>query len=509
MQSDVKKRIAVNTVMLYIRMIIVMLISLFTSRKVLEVLGVDDYGIYNVVGGVVSMLSFLNSSMTVATQRFLTFELGRKDLNRYRTVFSMAFGIHCILAVIVLVLAETAGLWLVNTHLVIPEERMWAANWVYQTSVLVMLVSIVRTPYNAAIISHERMGIYAYVSIFEVVLKLLIVYLLLFLPYDKLAVYGVLGLAVQLLVAFIYFICCRRNWTECRLRVFWDRGIFKSMAGFTGWNMFGTVAWILKDQGVNILMNMFSGPAVNAARGISVQVSGAVKNLVSGFQTAVNPQITKTYASGKRQEMHLLLRFSSKVSFYMLLCLALPLGLEAPYILDLWLVEVPEYAVLFTRIILLEVLLDTLSGPMITGLMATGKIKWYQIVVGGILLLNIPVSYALLRCGLPIYLPLIVSCILTAAAIVIRQIFASKMLSLPLGRYTRSVLLPVFAVAVLSPLVPYLIMSHISAGFARLAIVTASAVVSVLLTAYLAGFDRSERNMLCGIVRNIVKRKTI
>lgn len=193
----------------------------------------------------------------------------------------------------------------------------------------------------------------------------------------------------------------------------------------------------------------------------------------------------------------------------MLLCLALPLGLEAPYILDLWLVEVPEYAVLFTRIILLEVLLDTLSGPMITGLMATGKIKWYQIVVGGILLLNIPVSYALLRCGLPIYLPLIVSCILTAAAIVIRQIFASKMLSLPLGRYTRSVLLPVFAVAVLSPLVPYLIMSHISAGFARLAIVTASAVVSVLLTAYLAGFDRSERNMLCGIVRNIVKRKTI
>ena len=179
MQSDVKKRIAVNTVMLYIRMIIVMLISLFTSRKVLEVLGVDDYGIYNVVGGVVSMLSFLNSSMTVATQRFLTFELGRKDLNRYRTVFSMAFGIHYILAVIVLVLAETAGLWLVNTHLVIPEERMWAANWVYQTSVLVMLVSIVRTPYNAAIISHERMGIYAYVSIFEVILKLLIVYLLL------------------------------------------------------------------------------------------------------------------------------------------------------------------------------------------------------------------------------------------------------------------------------------------------------------------------------------------
>lgn len=507
MQSEEKKRIAVNTAMLYIRMIIVMLVSLFTSRKVLEVLGVDDYGIYNVVGGVVSMLSFLNGSMTVATQRFLTYELGRNDLRQFRKVFSMAFGIHCILAVIVLILAETAGLWLVNTHLVIPEERLGAANWIYQTSVLVMLVSIVRTPYNASIISHERMGIYAYVSVLEVVLKLLTVYLLVFLPYDKLAVYGVLGLAVQVAVALIYFVYCRKNWPECRLLAFWDSRIFKDMAGFTGWNMFGTVAWILKDQGVNILMNMFSGPAVNAARGISIQVTGAVKNLVNGFQTAVNPQITKTYAADRRQEMHSLLCSSSKISFYLLLCIALPLGLEAPYILDLWLVDVPEYAVLFTRIILLEVLLDTLSGPMITGLMATGKIKWYQIVVGSILLLNIPVSYVLLRCGLPIYVPLAVSCTLTAAAIVARQIFASRMLALPLGRYARCVVLPVLAVAVLSPLVPYMIMSHIDTGFARLVIVTASAVAAVVWIAYLAGLDRREKDLVCGIVKNLVKRR--
>lgn len=507
MQSEEKKRIAVNTAMLYVRMIIVMLVSLFTSRKILEVLGVEDYGISNVVGGVVTMFSFLNGSMTVATQRFLTYELGRNDLQQFRKVFSMAFYIHCLLALAVLVLAETIGLWLVNTHLVIPDERMTAANCVYQTSVLVMLVSIVQTPYNAAIISHERMSIYAYLSIFEVVLKLVIVYLLILIPYDKLIVWGVLGLAVHVIVTSVYRVYCGKSFPECRLLPFWDRKIFQNMAGFTGWNMFGTVAWILKDQGVNILMNMFSGPAVNAARGISLQVTGAVKNLVGGFQTAVNPQITKTYAAGRRKEMHRLLCSSSKISFFLLLCIALPVGMEAPYILDLWLVDVPEYAVLFTRIILLEAVLDTLSGPMITGLMATGKIKWYQIVVGSILLFNIPVSYMLLRNGFPIYVPLAVSCILTVVAIVSRQIFAYRMFGLSFGTYTVKVILPVIVVAVLSPLLPYVLMSQIPYGFVRVVIVAVSSVVAVALSAYLLGFDRQEKELVSEIIKNFICRK--
>lgn len=504
MQQEDKKRIAINTVMLYVRMIFIMLVSLFTSRKILEVLGVDDYGIMNVVGGVVSMMTFLNSSMTVATQRFLTYELGRKEDSRFRQVFSMAFYIHLMIAAIILILCETVGLWIVNTILNIPADRMSAANFIYQSSVLSMVILIVRTPYSSAIMAHEKMSFYAYTSIIDIVLKLLIVYLLIIMPFDKLKIYALLLLVVNIFITCLNVVYCDRRFPGCSLMHIWDRSIFNSMVSFTGWNMFGTVAWMLKDQGVNILINLFSGPAVNTARGVSMQVSSAVRNLVSGFQTAVNPQITKSHAGDNLTDMHRLMFTSSKVSFFLYLLLMLPISIETPYILNLWLVEVPGYSVLFTRIILVEALLDTLSGPFITGLMATGKIKWYQIVIGTLIIMNLPISYMLLNLGLPIETPLVVSVLITVIAIAGRAVFTKYMLGIGLRKYFMCVILPVVSVAFLSAVMPMLISMNMESNFVRLITTVLISMVSVAVFSYVVGLDRNEKSFVSNAVRSVL-----
>ena len=292
MSVETNKIIVKNTIFLYIRTFVSMLISLYTSRKILEALGISDFGIYNVVGGVITMLTFLNGSMSVATQRFLTVELGKKDRGDYNRIFNMTMLIHFGLAVLILIVAETVGLWFVNTYLNIPVERMSAANWVYQASVLSTILGILQTPYHASIVSHEHMHIYAYVGLGESFGKLLLVLLLMVYPYDRLIFWGFIMFFFQFLIAMIYRTYCIRQFPECKLHLKWSHSIFYSMLKFTGWNMFGTVAWLLKDQGVNILMNMFGGPVANAARGVSCQISGAVQGLTAGFQSAVNPQIT-------------------------------------------------------------------------------------------------------------------------------------------------------------------------------------------------------------------------
>lgn len=506
MSVDDKNRIAKNTLLLYIRMFFNLLISLYTSRVVLDVLGVEDYGIYNVVGGVVSMLSFLNSSMSVATQRFLTVELGKNDLVHFREVFNMACFIHFLLALFILLLAETIGVWFINTHLNIPSDRMDSVYWIFQTSLVVMFVGIIQTPYNASIIAHEHMNIYAYVGMAEVIFKLLIVYLLLLIDYDKLIVYGLLILLVQVIVALIYRCYCVFRFEECRLLYYWNKSLFISLLTFTGWNMFGTIAWILKDQGVNVLMNIFGGPVVNAARGISYQVSNAIGNLVGGFQTAVNPQITKNYAAGKLNEMQRLLCFSSKISFYLLFIIALPIWIEASYILNLWLVEVPDYAILFTRIVLCEALINTLSGPMITGIMATGKIKKYQLLVGGILLLNVPVSYLLLKMEYPIYIPFLVSLLLSILSIICRMHFAKLLIKLPYSTYLKSVCLPLFFVFVITVTIITMFQWNIEGCTFRLIYSIVLSLVCSLFTIYTFGLHKNERQMLKQLLCKIIKK---
>ncbi len=502
MTATDNRRIAKNTIFLYIRTFVSMIVSLYTSRKILEALGVEDFGIMNVVGGVITLMAFINGSMSVATQRYLTYELGRGNGGNFNSVFNIALRVHAIIAAIVLLAAETVGLWFVNTHLNIPEARMGAANWIYQATVLSSVLGIIQTPYNAAIVSHEHMHIYAYVGLGETFARLLIVLGLLIYPYDRLAIWGFAFFALQLIISVIYRWYCIRKFDNCGFRLrCWDKKLFKSMLGFTGWNMFGTVAWTAKDQGASILLNIFGGPVYNAARGVSGQVTGAIRNLVSGFQTAVNPQITKNYASGNREATCSLLCKSSKFSFFLMLIVSVPVLAEIDYILKLWLVEVPPMAALFTRLVVLESLFDTLAGPMITSLMATGRIKWYQIVVGTILLLNIPIAYILLKAGFHISTPLIVSIVFMLLGNVWRVIFCRNMLGLSVRTYLRTVIMPVTLISLLS-IIPVAIINNImEQGFLRLMINVVVSITTVGTLVYSIGLTGSERNFILNAIR--------
>lgn len=503
MVSESNKRIARNTVLLYIRTLFSQLIALYTSRKILEILGVEDYGIYNVVGGVVGMLTFLNSSMAVATQRFLTIELGRNDLKAFGRVFSMSFIIHIALALIIVIAAETVGLWFLNTQLNIPADRMTAANWVYQVSVLSMAIGIIQVPYEASVTAYEHFDLFAYVGMGEYFLRLVIVFLLLVISYDHLIVYGLLSLGVSLLSAIIIRIYAMRTIVECHFRWKWDGSLFRSMLDFTGWNLFGTIAWLLKGQGSNILMNIFGGPAINAARGVSYQVSNAIENLVRGFSTAVNPQLTKNYASGNREGLFRLMMTSSKISFFLLLVIALPVMIEISYILRLWLVEVPAYAALFTQLVLLEALLNTYGGPMMTGLIATGKIRYYQIVVSSVLLLILPISYVFLHLGYSIATPLIVSIVAVVLSTGLRLWFCKRQLELPMRRYIYKVICPTIGVFLCSSIAPVFISRVMEIGFLRLLSVTLTSILSVSLLTYRFGLNHSERMLVCTVTNKV------
>ena len=395
------KRIAKNTLLLYVRMFFVMAVTLFTSRVVLATLGVTDFGIYNVVGGVVAMMGILNNAMAVSTQRYLTFELGRGDAVRLKQVFCMCLAIFVMLAVVVVVLGETVGLWFLNSKMTIPADRMVAANWVYQFSILACVASLIVTPYNAVIIARERMNVYAYVGILEVVLKLAVVYLLLVIPVDRLTTYGLLILLSQIVIAVIYMLYCTRHFAEARYRVYWDGSLFRELVSYSGWNLFGSAAGVVKGQGLNILLNMFFTPAVNAARGIAYQVNAAITQFFTNFYTAVRPQITKYYAQGDMEEMTKLIFRSSKMSFYLIMLISMPVIIEAPYIVSLWLGQLPEYVVPFTRLIIAISAIDAMASPLMTAAHATGHIRLYQSSVGTMVMLNIPVSYVFLRLGFP------------------------------------------------------------------------------------------------------------
>lgn len=397
MKKDSNRRIAKNTVALYFRMILVMCVSLYTSRVVLQTLGIEDYGIYNVVGGVVTMLGFLNGTLSGAGSRFITFALGKDNMEEVRKTFSTVLFIHILLSIFILILAETIGLWFVCNKLVIPTERMSAALWVYHCSILSTIVSLLSVPYNALIIAHERMTAFAYISIVEVVMKLLIVFLLMYIPMDKLAVYAVLILLVQVLIRIIYNIYCICHFDESKEKPRYHPILFKEIIVYAGWTLNGYVAIIGYTQGLNVLLNLFFGPVVNAARGIAVQVQSAVNQFVSGFQTAVKPQIIKSYASDDLTHMHQLIIALSKYGVYLMLLIVFPLYICINPILHLWLGVVPEYTADFVRIMLLVAMVEPLRGAMISGIHATGDIRKFQIWEGTILLSIVPIAYFLLK----------------------------------------------------------------------------------------------------------------
>ncbi len=485
--------------MLYIRMLFGMLVSLYTSRVVLNTLGVEDYGIYNVVGGVVAMFSMISSSLSSAVSRFLTFSLGKGDKEYLKKIFSTSLLIHLSMGGIILILAESIGLWFLNTHLTIPEHRLYAANWVFQASVFSFLFSLLGVPFNASIIAHEHMQAFAYIGILDIVLRLFIVILIAYMPFlaDSLIVYALLLLAVCISVQCVYWVYCRKHFMECRFRILFDGKCWKEMSAFAGWNFIGCTALLLKDQGVNILMNIFIGPVVNAARGIATSVNTAVTSFAGNFMTALNPQITKSYAAGDDVYMFSLVERGARFSFYILLILALPILLETDFILTLWLKQYPEHTVNFVRLILMLSMCDTLSNTLINLQLSTGKIRNYQLAVGGTLLLNFPLSYVCLKMGFPPEATYIVALFISAACMVLRLFFLRRMVQLPIRRFIKNVCLNVFIVSLISVGVSYIIYIQLPlSGWWHFVMTTAICMICCALSVFYIGCSKNERQFL-------------
>ena len=491
--SSANKRIAKNTLVLYVRMLFTMGISLFTSRVILQTLGVEDYGISSVVGGVISMFTFINAAMVSSTQRYLNFELVRGDANQLRSVFSTSLQIHALIALAIIVLSETVGLWFLNEKLVIPEARMTAAMWVYQCSILSCAVSIMSTPYNAVIVAHEKMSAFAYISILDVSLKLLVVYLLVVLPFDKLIILAILNLLVQLFIRYIYTLYCHRHFPESYFQFRFNKTLFKEMFGFAGWSFWGNLAAILYTQGLNMMLNIFFGPIVNAARGIAVQVQSAVQQFVGGFQTALNPQITKNYASNNLPQMHSLMFRSARFSFLLLFFLSLPVLMETNFILTLWLKTVPDDAVIFTQIMICISLIYTTANPCIIANQATGKVKIYQMVVGGILLLILPISYVVLKLGAPAYSVFIVHFCIESVAQFSRMYMLRNLIHLPLWQYMKNIYIPIVSTVVIAVILPLVVRMQVAEGWLRFLAVGFTCVLSVGASSYFIGFTKQER----------------
>lgn len=451
------KRIAKNTLLLYLRMLVTMIVGLYTSRVVLQNLGVEDYGIYNVVGGAVALFSILSASLSAAINRFLTFELGKNNLGKLNKVFSSAITIQFFLGILVVFLAETIGLWFLNYKMTVPLERLYAANWVYQLSTLTFVVNLISVPYNAVIIAHERMSAFAYISIIEALGKLVVAWMIAFSCGDKMIYYSVLMCVMALTIRIIYGIYCRRYFEECIYHFVFDGNLLKEMFGFAGWNFIGASSAIMRDHGVGIALNIFLGPSVNAARGIAIQVQNAVSVFSANFMTAMNPQITKSYANGNHSYMMSLIFQGARLSFFMLLFFSLPIILNTDYILACWLTIVPEYTKRFIQLILVFILSESVSTPLITAMLATGKIRKYQIVVGGLQMLNLPISYVFLKHGFIPECTLAIAIVISQFCLLTRLVLLKKMILLKMGEFFKCVYLNAVFVAALSAMLPLIL----------------------------------------------------
>ena len=501
------KRIAKNTLLLYVRMLFSMVVSLFTSRVILNTLGVEDFGIYNVVGGIVAMFTIISGSLTSAISRFLTFELGKGDKEKLKTIFSTSVNIQLGLSAIIILIGEFVGIWFLNNQMNIPAERMMAANYILQCSLGIFVLNLLSVPYNASIIAHEKMGAYAYISILDIVLKLAVAYAIMLSPFDRLISYGVLLLAESIFIRLIYGLYSKRNFEECTYHLVYDKAVLKKMVSFAGWNFLGVTAGTLNTQGVNILMNVYFGVAVNAARGIAVQAGAAISQFVQSFTTAVNPQITKSYAAGDLKYMHTLVCQSSKFSSYLFLLMAIPLAVETPMIFEIWLKNPPEYAVIFFRLNLLGTLVDgVLANSLMTAIFATGDIKKYQVYVtiwGGLVF---PLTWLAYLLGASPFSTYLIYFIVFCVVLYVRLRVIQQKVHLQIKEYIKRVLLKFVPVALLSCLVPISIVYLLPASFMRILI---TAIVSTVVTCaiiYGIGLSNSERNMVMSKVKKITNK---
>ena len=456
MEPTGNKAIARNTMFMYFRMIFVLVIALFTSRINLQSLGVVDYGIYGVVGGFVAMFAIFSNSLSAAISRFIAFELGKGDSDRLKRVFSTSVTIQILVAIILMLFAELVGYWFLHNKMVLPNDRVYAATWALHCSVLSFGINLISVPYNATIVAHEKMNVFAYISIYEVVAKLALCYFLFVSPIDRLILWAVMLVVLQISIRLIYGFYCGRHFEECKYKPIIDRDLFKEISGFAGWSMIGLVALTCYTQGLNMVLNVFFGPIVNAARSISDQVQNAIQGFSTNLQVAINPQIIKSYANDDIHRVHELIFMGSRYCFFLLLLLSFPIILEAPLVLKLWLGEYPEHTDNFIRLILTIVLFDSSFGGLVsTAQTATGKIKLYQIVVGGIMLSILPISYLILKIWHTV--PETVYYVYAGAVVcahIARMLIIRPMINLSLRKYAREVVLPIALVLVCATIFP-------------------------------------------------------
>lgn len=494
--SSNNKRIAKNTLALYFRTFFSLLVSLYTSRIILNELGVTDYGIYNVVGGFVGMFTILSSSLSGAISRFLTFELGKGNIDKLNKIFCTSVNIQIILSILIVIVSETFGLCFLTEKMNIDPSRMFAAKCVFHTSVIVLVLDLITIPYNAIIVAHEHMKAFAYLGITHTLLKLVIVLLLPFFFFDKLIIYSVLLLVTYVIIRILNGIYCKHHFSETNWHIYIDKSLMKEMFTFSGWTFIGSSSAILRDQGSNILLNLYVGPVINAARGIAEQVNGAINSFASNFMTAVNPQITKSYAANDKAYMLELIYKSAKFSLYLLLFLSLPIIVETPYILKIWLKVVPEHTVWFVRLILLYALCDSASRPLITAILATGNIKNYQLIIGAFQFLCLPISYFFLERGFYPEITLIVSLILNLCCLVVRLILLRSMIGLRVRIYIKEVVIKVVLIGIVSSALPIYLSFRLPNSFSSFIVVIVLTLVITLLFIYCIGCSLSERYTL-------------
>lgn len=504
------KRIAKNTMFLYFRMMLVMGVTLYTSRIILKTLGIEDFGIYNVVGGIVTMFTFLNGSLGSATSRYITFELGKKNYKRLNQVFNVALIIHIAIGFIVIFLSETVGLWFFYEKMSIPAVRMDAAFWVYQISIITCFFSLTQVPYNAAIIAHENMKIYAWVGIFEVMCKLGIVYLLQISPFDKLVFYAILFCLLQVGVMLFYRYYCKRQYEESAIRIYKEKKLYKEMFAYAGADLIGNISVLAQGQGLNLLLNVFFGPVVNAARGVAYQVQGAVTQFSNNFMTAVRPQIIKSYAEGDVAGMLMLVKESSCFSFYLMWIISFPIMLETDYILTLWLGKYPNHTVYFLNLILVLCMIQTLKTPRSTVFHAIGQLKLVNLIVGSILCAAFPLAYLFLKLGMSpesVFWAANISMLLSELASVV---VLKKYINYSIGSYFLHVHGRCFLVAILSAIVPYTLFDRFfEPSFGRLVLTCILTTLSILFMVFTVGMDKNMRHKIIKMIKQKIIRYDI
>lgn len=491
--SDNNKRIAKNTLLLYVRLLLTMVIGLYTSRVILNTLGISDYGINNVVAGFVSMFTLLTSSLSAAIGRFINVSLGKGDIQRLKTVFSTSVTIMLVMSVIMLIVAEPISLWFLNNKMNIPEGRMYAANWVLQFSLLSFVVNLISVPYNAIIIAHERMGVYAYMSIFDVTMKLVIVYMLYISPFDKLITYSFLFLCVGVIDRIIYGVYCGRHFEEAHYRFVFDKSLLKNMGSFAGWNLFGSGSYLFNTQGVNIITNIFFGVTANAARGVANQVEGIVKQFVTNFTTAINPQIMKSYAKGDMDYLYSLVCRGAKFSYLLMLLFVVPFMFETEVLMQLWLKNYPPEAPMFLRLSLIGTMFDMLGNSTANAAWATGHIKKYYMYVATIGCLVFPISWGLFALGCPAYMSYVVFIVVYFILMFVKVQIIKGLISFNPIMYYKEVLGRIFPATIVSFILPAFFYFNMDSSLVRTFIVIVASGLSTVASIYYVGMTKHER----------------